>query len=42
MKNMGGIKILFVAALALLILAGTCVAVSLSNSGAGHGNTSAR
>jgi hypothetical protein len=32
MKNMGGIKILFVAALAIIILAGTCAAASLSNS----------
>jgi hypothetical protein len=35
MKYRGGIKILFVAALALIILAGTCAAVSLSNSGGG-------
>jgi hypothetical protein len=33
MKNTGIIRLLFVAALALLILAGTCAAVSLSNSG---------
>jgi hypothetical protein len=31
----GVIRLLFVAALALLILAGTCAAVSLSNSGGG-------
>lgn len=35
MKNLGGIKILVVAALALIILAGTGAAVSLSNSGGG-------
>ncbi len=35
MKNIGGIKLLFVAALALIILAGTGAAVSLSNSGGG-------
>jgi hypothetical protein len=35
MKNFGGIKIIMIAALALLILAGTCAAVSLSNSGGG-------
>lgn len=35
MKNLGGIKIIMFAALALMIFAGTCVAVSLSNSGGG-------
>jgi hypothetical protein len=35
MKNMGGIKIIKIAALALIILAGTGAAVSLSNSGGG-------
>jgi hypothetical protein len=35
MKNLGGIKIIMIAALALIILAGTCAAVSLSNSGGG-------
>jgi hypothetical protein len=35
MKNLGGIKIIMIAALALMILAGTCAAVSLSNSGGG-------
>jgi hypothetical protein len=33
MKNSGGINLLFAAALALIILAGTGAAVSLSNSG---------
>jgi hypothetical protein len=33
MKNMGGLKIIMIAALALIILAGTGAAVSLSNSG---------
>ncbi|MBU4038088.1 MAG: DUF2341 domain-containing protein [Proteobacteria bacterium] len=35
MKNIGGIKIIMIAALALIILAGTCAAASLSNSGGG-------
>jgi len=35
MKSFGGIKIIMIAALALIILAGTCAAVSLSNSGGG-------
>jgi hypothetical protein len=35
MKDLGGIKLLVVAALALIILAGTGTAVSLSNSGGG-------
>ena len=35
MKNTGGIRLLVVAALALIILAGTGAAVSLSNSGGG-------
>lgn len=35
MKNSGGIKIIMIAALALVILAGTGAAVSLSNSGGG-------
>jgi len=35
MKNMGRIRLLFVAALVLLLLAGTCAATSLSNSGGG-------
>lgn len=35
MKNIGGIKIIMIAALALIILAGTGAAVSLSNSGGG-------
>jgi len=35
MKNRGGIKLLFVVALALIILAGTGAAVRLSNSGGG-------
>ncbi len=35
MKNIGGIKIIIIAALALMILAGTGAAVSLSNSGGG-------
>lgn len=33
MKNSGGIRLLFVAALALIILAGAGAAISLSNSG---------
>ncbi len=33
MKNNGGIKILFVAALVLIIFTGTCATASLSNSG---------
>jgi hypothetical protein len=33
MKNLGGIRIIMIAALALIILAGTGAAVSLSNSG---------
>ena len=36
MKNLGGIKIIMIAALALIILAGTGAAVSLSNSGGGN------
>jgi hypothetical protein len=36
MKNLGGIKLLFVAALVLIFLAGTAAAVSLSNSGGGN------
>jgi hypothetical protein len=36
MKNFGGIKIIMIAALALIILAGTGAAVSLSNSGGGR------
>jgi hypothetical protein len=35
MKNLGGIKIIMIAALALIILAGTGAAASLSNSGGG-------
>jgi hypothetical protein len=35
MKNSSGIKIIMIAALALIILAGTCTAVSLSNPGGG-------
>jgi len=35
MKNLGGIKIIMIAMLALIILAGTGAAVSLSNSGGG-------
>jgi hypothetical protein len=35
MKNIGGIKILFIASLVLIILAGTGAPVSLSNSGGG-------
>ncbi len=35
MKNSSGIKIIMIAALALIIFAGTCAAVSLSNSGGG-------
>ncbi len=35
MKNLGGIRIIMIAALALMILAGTGAAVSLSNSGGG-------
>lgn len=35
MKNIGGIKIIMIAALVLMILAGTGAAVSLSNSGGG-------
>ncbi len=35
MKNLGGIKIIMIAALALIIFAGTGAAVSLSNSGGG-------
>jgi hypothetical protein len=35
MKNLCGIKIIMIAALALIILAGTGAAVSLSNSGGG-------
>ncbi len=35
MKNMGGIRLLFVAALALLIIAGTGAAASQSISGGG-------
>jgi len=35
MKNFGGIKIIMIAALAFMILAGTGAAVDLSNSGGG-------
>ncbi len=35
MKNMGGIKIIMIAALALIVLVGTGAAASLSNSGGG-------
>jgi len=35
MKNIGGIKIIMIAALALIILAGIGATVSLSNSGGG-------
>lgn len=35
MKNLGGIKIIMIAALALILLAGTGAAASLSNSGGG-------
>lgn len=35
MKNIGGIKIIMIAALALIIIAGTGIAMSLSNSGGG-------
>lgn len=35
MKHLGGIKIIMIAVLALIIFAGTCAAVSLSNSGGG-------
>jgi len=35
MKNLGGIRIIMIAALALMILTGTCATVSLSNSGGG-------
>ncbi len=35
MKNFGGIKIIMIAPLALMILAGTGAAVCLSNSGGG-------
>ncbi len=38
MKKSGGINLLFVAALALIILAGTGAAASLSNSGGGKWN----
>jgi len=35
MKNLGGIKLIMIAALALIILEGTGAAASLSNSGGG-------